>query len=192
MQNTKNKFFHLVFFLIFGIYNLQSQTWHIEDAAVAGEKIVLAGMLIGEISQLNKIEKRYDSLTAIETDLNEKRKLKYDFNATYITSNTFLFISSLKIKCATLPITINLHLHLNTKIKYGLRKMINEITSIKADLLDIENDFYLASYPLSGGTGYNMNAHLKLLKKLIVHDEAISEIIYKLDNLIVIKPHFNQ
>jgi hypothetical protein len=188
----KNKFVHLIFFLIFSIYNMQSQTWHIEDAAVAAEKTVLAGMLIGEISQLNKIENRYERLTDIEIELNKKRKLKYDFNATYITSNTFLFISSLKIKCATLPITINLHLHLNTKIKYGLRKMINEITSIKADLLDIENDFYLASYPLSGGTGYNMNANLKLLKKLIVHDEAINQIRYKLNNLIAIKSHFTK
>lgn len=191
MQNTKNKFFHLVFFLIFGIYNLQSQTWHIEDAVVAGEKIVLAGMLIGEISQLNKIENRYESLTAIETDLNEKRKLKYDFNATYITASTFLFIASLKKKYISGLFSTNL-VQGTYKLKYGLRKMKNDIISINEDVLDIEKDFYLASYPLSGGTGYNMNAHLKLLKKLIVHDEAISEIIYKLDNLIVIKPHFNQ
>ena len=185
MQNTKNKFVCLVFFLIFGIYNLQSQTWHIEDAVVAGEKTVLAGMLIGEISQLNKIENRYESLTAIETKLAEKRKLKYDFNATYITASTFLFIASLKKILNDLPFHVSIVK--STKLKYGLRKMINDITSITADVQDIEKDFYLASYPLSGGTGYNMNAHLKLLKKLIVHDEAIKEIRYKLDNLIALK-----
>ena len=185
MQNTKNKFVCLVFFLIFGIYNLQSQTWHIEDAVVAGEKTVLAGMLIGEISQLNKIENRYTSLTDIETKLAEKRKLKYDFNATYITASTFLLIASLKTIIQYLPLTLNPVKQY--ELKYGLRKMINDITSITADVLDIEKDFYLASYPLSGGTGYNMNAHLKLLKKLIVHDEAIKEIRYKLDTLIALK-----
>ena len=191
MQNTKNKFFHLVFFLIFGIYNMQSQTWHIEDAVVAGGKTFLAGMLLGENNQLKKTENSYESLTAIETELNEKRKIKYDFNATTITASTFLFIASLKTKSISGLNNTNL-VQRTSKIKYGLRKMQNDIISINEDVLDIEKDFYLACYPLSGGTGYNMNANLKLLKKLIVHDEAISEIIYKLDNLKAIKPHFNQ
>lgn len=167
MKNIKILF--IICFISYSSSWSQTHSESIADVTVAGQKTTIAGLLGVELYLRKEQLKMMKELKKEEESYSKKRQPLSNASSTLVYGATLTIIETLNKKIPKIKTNIRIRKFATFGIRHGLKQHEADLEKEERYLekLKEERNVLYSGLALSGGSGHNYTAFLKLLKRLM-------------------------